>query len=347
MQKNKHTTIIDIARALNVSPSTVSRALHDHPSISAVTKRNVLDLAKKFDYQPNMLALSLLNKRTGIIGIVVPEITGYFFATVINGVQDMVASAGCKLLICQSNESFEEEKKLIHDMTLLRVDGFLISPTFNTKTFDHFEKLKNANIPLVIFDRDCPGFQADKVLVDSYDGAYQAVDYLIKSGCQHIGHIAGPTAIPTFRQRLDGYLDALRDNNLPIKDELIVHSNGFSSEYGVEAAGELLAKNDMLDAIFSVNDAVAIGAMHVIREKGLCVPKDIALVGFDDESYSCFFNPSLSTVWQPVYELGMLSAKILLDHFSENEHKIDYRYEVLKPELVIRESSPNHHTASS
>lgn len=340
MQKNKHTTIIDIAKALNVSPSTVSRALHDHPSISAVTKRNVLDLAEKFDYQPNMLALSLLNKRTGIIGIVVPEITGYFFATVISGVQDMVASAGCKLLICQSNESFEEEKKLIHDMTLLRVDGFLISPTFNTKTFEHFEKLKNANIPLVIIDRDCPGFQADKVLVDSYDGAYQAVDYLIKSGCKHIGHIAGPTAIPTFRQRLDGYLDALRANNLLIKDEFIVYSTGFSSECGVKAAEELLAKNNTLDAIFSVNDAVAIGAIHVIREKGLNVPEDIALVGFDDESYSCFFNPPLSTVWQPVYELGMLSAKILLDHFSDSEHTT-YRYEVLKPELVIRQSSPS------
>ncbi|WP_257666848.1 LacI family DNA-binding transcriptional regulator [Parapedobacter tibetensis] len=339
MQKHKPTTIIDIAKALNVSPSTVSRALHDHPSISAETKRNVHELAKKFNYQPNLLALSLLNKKTGIIGIVVPEITGYFFATIINGVQDMVASAGYKLLICQSNESFEEEKKLIHEMTLLRVDGFLISPTFNTKTFDHFEKLKSAGIPLVIFDRDCPGFQADKVLVDSYHGAYQAVDYLVKAGCRHVAHIAGPIAIPTFKQRLDGYLDALQDNGLSINDSLIVYSSGFSSECGIDALTQLLDQNETLDGIFSVNDAVAIGAMHIIRERGLRIPQDISMVGFDDESYSCFFNPSLSSVWQPVYEVGMLSAKILLDHFSNSEQAEGYRYEVLKPELVIRSSS--------
>lgn len=339
MQKHRQTTIIDIARTLKVSPSTVSRALRDHPSISAATKRNVLELAKKFDYQPNLLALSLLNKRTGIIGIVVPEITGYFFAKVISGVQDMVSSAGYKLLICQSNESFEEEKKLLHDMMLLRVDGVLISPTFHTDTFEHFEKLKSAGIPLVIFDRDCPYINADKVLVDSYHGAYQAVDYLIKTGRKYIGHIAGPTAIPTFKQRLDGYLNALQDNNLKIKEDLIVYSSGFSSECGVETATQLLKQNNKLDAIFSVNDAVAIGAMHAIQKKGLSIPNDISIVGFDDEDYAGFFNPELSTVWQPVWELGMLSAKILLDHFKQKELDENYRFEVLKPELVVRKSS--------
>ncbi len=339
MQKNKQTTIVDIAKQLGVSPSTVSRALHDHPSISAETKRNVLALAEKYSYQPNLLALSLLNKRTGIIGIVVPEITGYFFSTVITGVQDMVASAGYKLLICQSNESFEEEQKLLQDMLHLRVDGILISPTFHTNCFTHFERLKSAGIPLVIFDRDCPGFEADKVLVDSYFGAYQAVEYLINTGCSRIGHIAGPIAIPTFKQRLDGYLNAHYDNNIPIKSELIVYSSGFSSESGVDAVNELLARNEKLDAIFAVNDAVAIGAIHVLREKGFLVPEDISMIGFDDESYSHFFNPSLSTVWQPVYELGMLSAKILLDRFANGGREKSYRYEVLKPELVIRDSS--------
>ncbi len=339
MQKPRQTTIIDIANQLGVSPSTVSRALRDHPSISSATKAKVLDFAAQSGYQPNLLALSLLNKKTGIIGIIVPEITGYFFATVISGAQDMVSAAGYKLLICQSNESFEEERKLLHDMTLLRVDGVLISPTFHTDTFDHFEKLKSAGIPLVIFDRDCPDFQADKVLVDSYHGAYQAVDYLIKVGCTRIAHIAGPIAIPTFKQRMDGYLDALLLNGIPVDDKLIVYSSGFSSECGIEAVNQLLEQNEKLDAIFAVNDAVAIGAMHTIRELGLLVPKDISLIGFDDEPYSHFFNPSLSTVWQPVYELGMLSAKILLDHFASNEQRENYRYEVLKPELVIRDSS--------
>lgn len=339
MQKARQTTIVDIANHLGVSPSTVSRALHDHPSISAKTKQNVLLLAEKYSYQPNLLALSLLNKKSGIIGILVPEITSYFFATVISGVQDMVSSAGYKLLICQSDESFEEEKKLLQDMALLRVDGVLISPTFRTKSYEHFEKLKKTGIPLVIFDRDSPGFEADKVLVDSYDGAYQAVEYLIKVGCQRIAHIAGPIAIPTFKQRLDGYLNAHYDNNIPIHSELIVYSNGFSSDDGVEAARQLMARNEKFDAIFAVNDAVAIGTTHILRENGYRVPDDISLVGFDDESYAQYYFPSLSTVWQPVYELGMLSAKILLDRFANREHQQAYRYEVLKPELVIRGSS--------
>ncbi len=339
MQRPKQTTIVDIASQLGVSPSTVSRALHNHPSISEETKRKVLALAEQSSYQPNLLALSLLNKRTGIIGIVVPEITGYFFATVISGVQDMVSSAGYKLIICQSNESFEEEKKLLQDMALLRVDGVLISPTRDTHTFDHFHKLRAAGAPLVIFDRDCPQFEADKVLVDSYDGAYQAVEYLIKTGCKHIAHISGPISIPTFKQRLDGYLNAHYDNNIPIRSELIVYSDGFVSDDGVKAITQLMNRNDHLDAVFAVDDAVAIGAMRIIRERGLRIPEDISIVGFDDEPYAYFFNPSLSSVWQPVYELGMLSAKILLDHFTNRGAKKSYRYEILKPELVIRDSS--------
>lgn len=339
MQKPRQTTIVDIANQLGVSPSTVSRALNDHPSISAKTKQKVLVLAEKHSYQPNMLALSLLNKKTGIIGIVVPEITSYFFATVISGVQDMVSSAGYKLLICQSDESFEEEKKLLQDMSLLRVDGILISPTFRTNSFQHFEKLQKAGIPLVIFDRDCPGFTGNKVLVDSYDGAYQAVEYLIKTGCRRIAHIAGPIAIPTFKQRLDGYLNAHYDNSIPIRSELIVYSTGFSSEDGVEATTKLMERHEKFDAVFAVNDAVAIGATHVFRENGYRVPEDISLVGFDDESYAQYYFPPLSTVWQPVYELGMLSAKILLDHFAGEANHQTFRCEVLKPELVIRESS--------
>jgi len=224
-------------------------------------------------------------------------------------------------------------------MALLRVDGVLISPTFRTKTFDHFDRLKSAGIPLVIFDRDCPHYKADKVLVDSYDGAYQAVEYLIKTGRHNIAHIAGPIAFPTFKQRLDGYLNAHYDNNIPIRSELIVYSDGFSSDYGVDAFVQLIARNKKLDALFAVNDAVAIGAMRVIRENGYRIPEDISVVGFDDESYAQYYFPPLSTVWQPVYELGMLSAKILLDHFASKELGERFRYEILKPELVIRESS--------
>ncbi|GAB3646982.1 LacI family DNA-binding transcriptional regulator [Echinicola sediminis] len=337
--KRRPSTITDIAKALNVSASTVSRALHDSPSISQETKDAVMELAKKLNYQPNMLAVSLLNKKTKTIGVIVPEITSYFFATVISGVQDMVDEAGYKLIICQSNESYEEEQKLIETLSLGRADGFLISPSSKTTKFDHLEKLRASGTPVVVFDRDCPNFEADKVLVDDYDGAFQAVDYLIKTGCKRIAHISGPQNLSTCQHRKKGYLDALEKNGLAIDEQLNTEVEGFTSEDGEEATKKLLDLSSPPDAIFAINDAVAIGAMAVIRERGLKIPEDISIVGFDDEPYSKYFNPSLTSVWQPVYDLGMLSSRILMHHIVNETDDYEYRYELLKPELIIRNSS--------
>ncbi len=337
--KRRSSTITDIAKALNVSASTVSRALHDSPSISQETKDAVLELAKQLNYQPNMLAVSLLNNKTKTIGVIVPEITSYFFATVISGVQDMVEESGYKLIICQSNESFEEEKKLIETLSLGRVDGFLLSPSSKTTTFDHLEKLRTSGTPIVVFDRDCPNFQADKVLVDDYDGAFQAVEYLIKTGCKRIAHITGPQNLTTCQHRKEGYVDALKKNGITLNPELIIEVEGFNSEDGEEAVKSLLDLGLHPDAIFAINDAVAIGGMAVIREKGIKIPEDISLVGFDDEPYSKYFKPSLTSVWQPVYDLGMLSSRILMNHILNDLEDYKYRYELLKPELIIRDSS--------
>ncbi|MDN3670364.1 LacI family DNA-binding transcriptional regulator [Echinicola jeungdonensis] len=337
--KRRPSTITDIAKALNVSASTVSRALHDSPSISQETKDAVIALAKQLNYQPNMLAVSLLNKKTKTIGVIVPEITSYFFATVISGVQDMVEEANYKLIICQSNESFEEEKKLIETLSLGRVDGFLISPSSKTTNFEHLEKLRASGNPVVVFDRDCPNFEADKVLVDDYDGAFQAVDYLVKTGCQRIAHITGPKNLTTCQHRKAGYLDALKKNGRTVNPDYITEVEGFTSEDGEEAAKKLLDLDTPPDAIFAINDAVAIGAMAVIREKGIHIPEEISLVGFDDEPYSKYFKPSLTSVWQPVYDLGMLSSRILMNHILNDLEDYNYRYELLKPELIIRNSS--------
>lgn len=340
--KKVQSTITDIAKELNVSASTVSRALHDHPGISKQTKKAVLDIAKKMNYQPNLLALSLLNKKTNIIGIVVPEITSHFFSMVISGVQDLVSSNGYNLMISQSNESFEDELKIVNSLFLSRIDGFLISPSSNTAQFDHFKMLKNNDIPLVIFDRDCEGVEVDKVLVDDYDGAFQAVDYLIKTGCKRIAHITGPTNLSISAHRLNGYLDALRKNNIDIDEELIVQVDGFSPEHGITACQKLLNLKDPPNAVFAINDGVAIGAMFTIQASGYSIPDQISIIGFDDEPYSSYFTPALTSVWQPVYDMGMLSAHILLKNINKrtttNEEEA-FRYEVLKPELVIRQSS--------
>ncbi len=337
--KKSRTTITEIANELGVSPSTVSRALNNHPAISKKTKRAVVKLAKKLNYTPNLLALNLLKKKTNTIGVIVPEITSYFFSSVINGIQDLVNPLGINMIIGQSNESYEEEKNIVQTFASIRVDGFLISPSSETKTFDHLEMLVNNNIPLVIFDRDCEGIEIDKVFVDEYKGAFQAVEHLIQIGCKRIAHIAGQQTLSTARHRFRAYKDALKKYNFSIIKEYIVESSGFAPEHGIDPTKKLLALPNPPDAIFAINDGVAIGAMYVIKEAGIAIPDEISVIGFDDDPHSSYFKPSLSTVWQPTYEMGMLSARILMKRINNNNDLTKIRIESLFPELIIRGSS--------
>lgn len=337
--KKSRTTITEIARELNISPSTVSRALNNNPAISTKTRDAVIELAKKRNYLPNLLALNLLKKRTNTIGVIVPEITSYFFSSIISGIQDLLNPLGVNMIIGQSNESYEEEKSIVRTFASIRVDGFLISPSSKTKNCDHLKMLTENNIPLVIFDRDCEGVEVDKVFVDEYKGAFQAVEHLIKSGCRRIAHIAGPATLSTARHRLEGYTEALKLHGFPVKEEYIIESKGFTPKHGIKPTKQLLALSNPPDAIFTINDGVAIGAMFVIKEAGIIIPDQISIIGFDDDPHSCYFKPSLSTVWQPTYELGMLSARILMKRVNTNNDLSKIRIEKLYPELIIRGSS--------
>ena len=324
---------------LNISASTVSRALKDHPAINKETKRAVVKLAKKMKYQPNLLALGLLQKKTYSVGIIVPEITGHFFSTAITGIQDVLSPAGYNITICLSNESFDEEVAIVEKMTKSQVDGVLVSPASSTKSYKHFKALQKNGIPLVVFDRDCPGLNVDKVLVDDYDGAFQAVEHLITSGCKNIAHLSGPMNLSITKHRLQGYLDAMEKHGIPVKGEHIVHVAGFSHEEGIKPAQELLQLKNKPDAIFAINDCIAISAMHVAKKMGLKIPGDVSIIGFDDEPHSNYFTPALSTIWQPVYSMGMLSARILLGKMENEKETPSVRQEIFKPELVIRTSS--------
>jgi LacI family transcriptional regulator len=337
--KKGRVTITDIARELNVSPSTVSRALNDHPGLKKETKEAVRALAEKLDYQPNLLALSLLKRKSNTIGVIVPEITGHFFSAIITGIQDVIGTSNYKIMICLSNESYEEEVTITKKLSKIQVDGVLISPASATCNFDHIRSLQRSGIPVVVFDRDCPGLVADKVLVDDYAGAFQAVEYLIRSGCNKIAHLGGPLNLSTTKHRLQGYLDALTTNNIAICKEYIAHVPGFSHEDGLKPAKKLLKLKDPPDAIFAMNDNIALSAMYVAKKLALNIPDDISIVGFDDEPHSSYFTPSLSTVWQPVYSIGMLSARILLSHLNNPDVTLEFRQEIFKPELVIRASS--------
>lgn len=337
--KKGRVTIKDIARELNIAPSTVSRALNDHPAIKKETKDAVKALAEALDYQPNLLALNLLQKKSNTIGVIVPEITGHFFSAIITGIQDVIVDSEYNIMICLSNESYEEEMTIVKRLSKIQIDGVLVAPSSETKNFDHFRRLQKSGIPVVVFDRDCPGLEADKVLVDDYFGAFQAVEYLIGTGCKNIAHLGGPLNLSTTEQRLQGYLDALEKNGIPINRDNVVHVPGFSHKDGAKATKKILGGKERPKAIFAYNDNLAISAMHVAKKMGLKIPEDVSVLGFDDEPHSLFITPALSTVWQPVYSMGMLSARILFSHLQNKNTALEFRKEVFKPELVIRASS--------
>lgn len=333
----KRVTIKDLAQELNVSTSTVSRALQDHPALKLETRERVKALAKKWNYQPNTLALDLLRQSSKIIAVIVPEITSHFFSSTIVGIQDVMVSTEFNIMVFISNESYEEEARIIEKLSKIQLAGVLVAPSSETKNFDHFRSLQGNGIPLVIFDRDCEGLEAHKVLVDDYRGAFEAVDYLIKTGCKRIAHITGFSHLSTNSNRLRGYIDALKKNGLPVKKEMIIQTEGFNHEDGIVPVETLLKSNNLPDAIFAVNDRLAVSAMRTAKKLDFKIPDDISIIGFDDEPHSSYFTPPLSSVWQPVYSMGMLSVRILLQEIKEESTQ--FRNEIFKTELVIRGTS--------
>lgn len=332
------TTIKDIAQRLNISPSTVSRALRNHPDIKPETKEMVISLAKELDYHPNSIAQSLQKRKTTTIGVIVPEIKHHFFSSVISGIEDVAYESGYTIMVCQSNENYEREEINIHALLSNRVAGLLISISQTTKNNDHFLMLQRRDIPFVFFDRVDKNVNTSSVVVDDFDGAFKAVEHLILSGYRRIAHLAGPEYISISHDRFKGYLTALRKYNFPIEEELIIHS-GFNEEDGVIGLQRLLKLEKLPDAIFAVNDPVAIGAFMQIKENGLKIPGDIALVGFSDNPIASLIDPPLTTVAQPKYEIGQLAAKLLLEQIENNQSQIGPKVEILKTQLIVRKST--------
>jgi DNA-binding LacI/PurR family transcriptional regulator len=338
--KNEQITIKDIAKALNISTSTVSRALRDHPDISDETKKAVAELAKQMQYHPNSIASSLRNKKTNTIGIIVPEIIHTFFASVIAGVEEVAYAEGYKVLICQSNETYEKE--IINMQTLIssRVDGILVSISNQTQKYEHFEWALQRKIPLVFFDRVCESLNTSKVVVDDYEGAFQATEHLILSGCKRIAHIAGPQNLEICKNRKGGYLDALKAHDMPIYEELIVYSH-LDQREGMLLAEKLLNLPQRPDAIFAVTDPVAIGAHIAIRKHGLQMPEQISLMGFTNDAVSDIIEPSISTMAQPSFEMGKVATRQLIHQIKNKAAKPEHI--ILKTELIERNSTKKIH----
>jgi DNA-binding LacI/PurR family transcriptional regulator len=335
--KNVQITIKDIARQLNISPSTVSRALKNHPDISAETKKAVNELAGRLKYQPNAVALSLKQNRSYTIGVVIPEIVHYFFSSVISGIEDVAYDAGFTVIICQSNELFDREYSNTKALLAHRVDGILVSISKETSTFQHLYDIKDRNIPIVFFDRIVPGFFADQVIIDDMEASYHATKHLISGGRKRIAHFAGPQNLLIGQQRKQGYIKALREGGLPIEDELMQEADTF--EKARIYAISLLESGNPPDGIFAVNDLTAIGAMQTFQKAGVKIPEQIAVVGFSDGRFSGITDPSLTSVDQHGYEMGTMATELLLKRILSETQDYPFETKILRADLIIRESS--------
>jgi len=331
-------TIKDLAKELNLSASTVSRALRDHPDISPLTKKRVISLANKLDYHPDSIAQSLQTQKTKTIGVIVPEIKQPFFASVINGIEELAYSAGYTIIVCQSNETYDREVLYTRTLVSHRVAGLLVSLSQTTQNLDHFKALQRRGVPIVFFDRVNDDIEASKVVVDDYNGAFAAADHLIKSGYKRIAHLAGPKNLSICKYRLKGYKDALKLGNRPYNEELVVYG-GLDDTDGVVGFQKLLSLEILPDAVFAVNDPVATGAFLTIKEHGLKIPDDIALVGFSNTNVSSLLDPPLTTVEQPTYEIGKTAVQLLLAQINNSEENFVPQFEVLKTHLIIRGST--------
>ncbi len=336
--KKHQITIVDIARQLNISKSTVSRVLTGHPSVSEKTKEAVLKLANELDYQRNMLAINLMSSQSHTIGIIVPEFVTSFFPMVIMGAQEVASQAGYNVLISQSNESYETEVANAKVMLDNRVDGVLVSLTRETRNYDHLKVFQRKGIPIVFFNRVCDDMQVPKVVVDDYEGAFKAVEHLILTGRKRIAHLGGPTSLHISKKRLEGYKDALRKYNQPIDPGLILDYDLNLDKVKIYIK-HLLDLPEPPDALFTINDPTAFEAMIFIKAKGLKIPEEIAVVGFSNNYGSTLIEPRLTTVAQPTHEIGQVAARLLLDQINSDASEWKPIYRVLKTELLVRGSS--------
>lgn len=336
--KKHQITIVDIARQLNISKSTVSRVLTGHPRVSEKTREAVLKLASELDYQRNMLAINLMSSQSHTIGIIVPEFVTSFFPMVIMGAQEVASKAGYNVLISQSNESYETEVANAKVMLDNRVDGVLVSLTRETRNYDHLKVFQRKGIPIVFFNRVCDDMQVPKVVVDDYEGAYKAVEHLILTGRKRIAHLGGPTSLHVSKKRLEGYKDALRKYNQPIDQELILDYDLNLDKVKIYIK-HLLDLPEPPDALFTINDPTAFEAMLFMKAKGVQIPEDIAVVGFSNNYGSTLIEPRLTTVAQPTHEIGQVAAQLLLDQINSDASEWKPIYKVLKTELLVRGSS--------
>jgi DNA-binding LacI/PurR family transcriptional regulator len=329
-------TIKDIAKHLNISVATVSRAMRDMPDIKPKTRETVLKLAKEWDYQPNILATSLVKSRTKTIGVIVPDLAYHFFASIIKGIEEEAIARGYSLLLTQTSELYERELINVQNLSRGQVEGFIISLSQETTDYEHLKRLQRKGIPLVFFDRDAADIDVSKVMVDNVGAAYEATKHLIDNGCKRIAFLAGPTNVTVSNQRQEGYKKALKEAGLEIDNTVIVHGN-YNLEQVIELTNYLIDLENPPDGLVVVSDRLAIGAMSALRTRNISVPDQISIVSFNDEPVCTIVTPTLTSVSQPTMEMGKMAMSLLINQIEKEGSPSEVK--VFKTELKIRESS--------
>lgn len=338
----KKVTLKQIAKELDVSISTVSKSLRDSPEISEDTRQKVQAFAKLYNYKPNLIALSLKNKKTKTIGVIIPEIVHHFFATVISGIEHVANEQGYNVIVTLSDESFDKEVINMEMLANGSIDGFIMSlskETQHKKDFHHITEVINQGMPVVMFDRVTNDILCDKVIIDDNLAAYEAVQDLIDKGFKKIALITTVDYVSVGKLRTDGYIKALKTNNIAVDPKLILKIEDIDiCEHQIEE----LINNNEIDAVFAVNELFAVTAIKAAKKINLKVPEDISVIGFTDGIISKYSSPSITTVSQNGIKMGGKAAKMLIERLeSEQEEDEHYKTEVIETHLVLRESTPS------
>jgi LacI family transcriptional regulator len=338
MTKNPASTIVDIANALNVSPSTVSRALKDHPYISQATKDKVKKMAARLGYRRNTLAAGLRNRHSNIIGLVVPRISMYFQSSIITAIQNTIHNMGFDLIICQSNDSYSLEVEVVNALYGSRVEGLIASCTMYTTDFSHFRVFTENHIPLVFYDRVPKDFPAQIVRGDDFQGGYQGGKYLVERGCKDIAYINGVLSCNIYQDRLAGLKAALREARISLKkNRTFIHELTVAN--AEKTCKQIFARQPYPDAVFCANDTTALAVHKYVRGLGLKIPRDVKILGYSNDPRSEIISPALSSIEQFPAEMGVRIANAILELISAKNHPRK-PVEIITPvKLVARETT--------
>ena len=338
MANQKRISLKDLAHELGVSIATVSRALRNSPEIGQEMQMKVKELAKRLNYRPNPFAQSLRKEGPRIIGVVVPNLVTHFYAAVLDGIEDEARRADYSVISSNSHESCEDEIRAIDNFINLHVEGIIASVSQNTTDYSHFEKVSKMGIPLVFFGRTCLPDLFSSVTANGDVAAQKATQHLIETGSRRIAFLGGPNHLDMVKRRKHGYLEALRDNRIPIDRELVV-CNRIDFDLVVEATKQLLQIENRPDAILAVNDTVTFAAFTAIKEMGLRIPEDVALIGFTDDQHARYVTPQMSAIEDQSYKMGCVAYDLLQKSISGDPNK----YKKIVPQkLVIRGTSDKH-----